>query len=227
MDFIQNDGSLFSMEKIDYKKVCKELYQPKTKPEIVDVPPMCFLQIGGQGDPNDADGEYQQAVEILYTLSYTIKMFPKKGVLPTGYFDYVVPPLEGLWWMKNEQNFDFRKKSELCWIAMIRQPEFVTENLFSVAKQYVEKKKPSLDLSKAWLRSFSEGLSVQCMHMGSFDEESFTIDKMRKYVAANGYVFDLSMERRHHEIYLSDPRKIVECKMKTVLRYPINTLAVL
>lgn len=209
------------MEKIDYKKTYKGLYQPKQDPALVMVPPICFMQIDGAGDPNESGGEYQQAIGILYTLSYGVKMLPRKGVFPPGYFDYVVAPLEGLWWMKNEEAFDCSKKSELCWRAMIRQPEFLTEELFAAVKQLVLEKKPALAVDKASLKVFDEGLCVQCMHKGSFATEVLTLEKMKEYLVCNDYRLDLSTKRRHHEIYLSDPRKVAADKMKTVLRCPV------
>lgn len=212
------------MEKIDYKKNYKGLYQPKLDPALVMVPPIRFMQIDGTGDPNESGGEYQAAIEILYTLSYCVKMLPRKGILPPGYFDYVVAPLEGLWWMKNEEAFDCSNKSELCWTAMIRQPEFLTEDLFVAVKQLIMEKKPKLAVSNASLKVFDEGLCVQCLHKGSFATEALTLEKMKAYLVCNDYRFDLSMERCHHEIYLSDPRKVAEDKMKTVLRYPVAIL---
>lgn len=206
----------------DYKKQFKELYQPKPVPSVIDVPKMVFIQVDGRGNPNDIDGQYQSAVEMLYALSYTIKMMPKSGEIPKDYFEYVVPPLEGLWWLDNNEDVDFRDKSKYCWTSMIRQPEFVTEEVYAKACEVVAKKKPNLDLAKARLTRFTEGLCVQCMHIGSFDNEPATLESMKKFMADNGFTCDLSDTRRHHEIYLSDPRKIDIQKMKTILRYPIK-----
>lgn len=206
----------------DYKKQFKELYQPKPVPSVIDVPEMVFIQVDGRGNPNDIDGEYQSAVEMLYALSYTIKMMPKSGETPKDYFEYVVPPLEGLWWLDNNEDVDFRDKSRYCWTSMIRQPEFVTEEVYAKACEIVAKKKPNLDLAKARLTRFAEGLCVQCMHIGSFDNEPATLESMKKYMADNALTCDLSDTRRHHEIYLSDPRKIDIQKMKTILRYPVK-----
>lgn len=210
------------IRKLDYKKKYKELYQPKLVPSVVDVPLMQFIAIDGKGNPNDENGEYQGAVEILYALSYAIKMMPKSGNTPSGYFEYVVPPLEGLWWLAESKEFDYNSKSELFWTSMIRQPEFVTDELFTTACEVTAKKKPHLDLGGARLIAFTEGLCVQCMHQGSFDDEPATLKNMEAFMAEHGLQSDLSDTRRHHEIYLSDPRKVDVLKMKTVLRIPVR-----
>ena len=210
------------MEKIDYKKKYKELYQPKAQPAVIDIPQMFFIQVDGRGNPNEENGEYQKAVETLYALSYAIKMMPKAGNTPPDYFDYVVPPLEGLWRMEDNHEFEYINKSKFYWTSMIRQPGFVTDAVFADACEIVKKKKPYLDLSKARLASFTEGLCVQCMHYGSFDDEPETLIKMKELMTAEGFVFDLSYTRRHHEIYLSDPRKVDVAKMKTLIRCPIK-----
>ncbi|WFA08939.1 GyrI-like domain-containing protein [Tissierella sp. Yu-01] len=210
------------MGKIDYKKKFKELYQPKTEPSVIDVPEMKFIQIDGGGNPNEENGEYQTAVETLYALSYAIKMMPKSGSTPPDYFDYVVPPLEGFWWLADSDEFDYSSKSKFCWTSMIRQPEFVTEEVFTTACEITAKKKPHLNLSIAKFVSFAEGLCVQCMHQGSFDDEPMTLAKMKVFMSEYGLESDLSDIRRHHEIYLSDPRKVDITKMKTVLRYPVR-----
>ncbi|MEO3946376.1 GyrI-like domain-containing protein [Gorillibacterium sp. CAU 1737] len=210
------------MEKLDYKKVFKDLYQPKAGPHRIHVPPMKFIQIDGHGNPNDPDGEYSKAVELLYTLSYSIKMAPRHGTAPLGYFDYVVPPLEGLWWLEDSTSLDFTDKSKYCWTSMIRQPDFVNEEVFDRAVQLAQKKKPELDGAKARLVTFTEGLCVQCLHIGSFDEEPETQEKMNRYAEEQGLLSDLSDTRRHHELYLSDPRKADRAKMKTILRHPVR-----
>lgn len=210
------------MEKLDYKKKFKQLYQPKAEPSIIDVPNMKFIQIDGGGDPNEANGEYQFSVETLYALSYAIKMMPKSGQTPPDYFEYVVPPLEGLWWLRDSNEFDYSNKSKFCFTSMIRQPDFITDDLFAVALELTAKKKPHLDLTKARLVSFIEGICVQCMHHGSFDDEADILEKMKAFITKNGLQCDLSETRRHHEIYLSDPRKIDVTKMRTVLRYPVK-----
>lgn len=206
----------------DYKKEFKELYQPKEVPSIIDVAEMIFIQVDGRGNPNDINGEYQSAVETLYTLSYTIKMMPKSGAVPKDYFEFVVPPLEGLWWMDDNKNSDFKDKSKFCWTSMIRQPEFVTDEVYAQACEIVSKKKPHIDLSIARLVKFKEGLCVQCMHIGPFDDEPATVALMKDYMLENGFVYDLSDTRHHHEIYLSDPRKMDLTKMKTILRHPVR-----
>lgn len=206
------------MEKIDYKKAFPDLYKPKTSPSAVEVPPMTFIMIDGKGNPNDPNGEYPSAVELLYGLSYTIKMNKKGETRPNGYFEYVVPPLEGLWSLDDPA--DFKSKEKFLWTSMIRQPEFVTAEVFAGACRMVEEKK-KLDTSKARLELFSEGLCVQCMHIGPFDDEPSTLERMDAFIRENGFVHDFT-GRRHHEIYLSDPRKTDPCKMKTILRVPVK-----
>lgn len=209
------------MDKVDYKKAFKELYQPGTVPTTIEVPQMNFIQVDGHGDPNEPDGEYQQAVEILYALSYTIKMSLKKEE-SIGYFEYVVPPLEGFWEIEGNEDYDVNKKSKFVWTSMIRQPEFVDEAVFKIALELTRRKKPQLLLEKARFVSLTEGLCVQCMHLGSYDDEPATLEKMSQFIEANGMVFDLSEERKHHEIYLSDPRKGSPSSRKTILRYPVK-----
>lgn len=210
------------MEKIDYKKKFKELYQPKEQPVVIDVPEMLFIQIDGRGNPNDENGAYKSAVETLYALSYAIKMMPKSGSIPADYFEYVVPPLEGLWWFSDRDEYDCSSKSKFCWTSMIRQPEFVTDSVFIAACDTVLRKKPHLDVSKAKLNSFTEGLCVQCMHYGSFDDEPITLSNMKSFMTNNSLTSDITDLRRHHEVYLSDPRKTEKAKMKTVLRLPVK-----
>jgi len=213
-------------EKLDYKKAYKELYLPKQKPDVVDVPAMKFIMVNGSGNPNDSGGEYQQAVELLYGLSYTIKMSKKSGWEPKDYFDYVVPPLEGLWWIE-EKTMDFTQKSKFSWTSMIRQPEFVTKEVFKWACEELKRKKPGINISKAYLETFSEGLCVQMMHIGKFDDEPKTIKLIETYINENNFknaISSIELDgriRRHHEIYLSDPRKIAPEKLKTVLRHPV------
>lgn len=215
------------MEKIDYKKKYKDLYLPKKNPVEILVPEMSFIMVDGKGNPNEEDGEYKKAVEILYALSYTIKMSRDIKNELDNYFDYVVPPLEGLWWLKDE-DMDFSKKEKYLWASMIRQPEFVTKEIFELACIEVKKKKPNLDVSKARFEVFNEGLCVQCMHIGPFDQEYITTEKIDKYIEENNLIDDISgintegLIRRHHEIYLSDPRKVNIEKMKTVIRHPVR-----
>jgi hypothetical protein len=214
-------------DKLDYKKAFKELYLPKSKPTLVDVPAMNFIMVNGKGNPNEEGGEYQSAIELLYGLSYTIKMSKKGKRLIEGYFEYVVPPLEGLWWW-NDCKIDFSHKDKFCWTAMIRQPEFVTNEIFKWACSEIKKKKPHLDISKAQFQTFSEGLCVQMMHIGAYDDEPKTIEKMENYIENNNLSNAISTVqsdgtiRRHHEIYLSDPRKTNPQKLKTVLRHPVE-----
>ena len=210
------------MEKIkDYKKEYKALYLPKTTPTIVEVGTMQFVSVEGRGNPNDEDGEYQKAIEILYGIQYTIKMSKKGNTVPEGYFDYVVPPLEGFWWLDNSEGFTPENKSKYCWISMIRLPEFVNEQVFEWACKEASKKK-KIDTSKAKLLKIKEGLCVQCLHIGSFDDEPKTLKLMNDFIDRNSLRSDLNENRRHHEIYLSDPRKTETSKLKTVLRIPVT-----
>jgi len=213
------------MQMIDYKKEQKELYQPKTTPSVVDVPEMTFIMVDGTGDPNTSE-DFHAAVEVLYGLSYSIKMSKKSGAAPEGYFEYVVPPLEGLWDLENARVFPgegaIPDKSDLVWTAMIRQPEFVTPEVFEAAKAALAKKKPELDAGCARLELFTEGLCAQVMHLGSYDDEPATIAILNEYIKESGYTPDMGRARRHHEIYLSDPRKTAPEKLKTVLRHPVK-----
>ena len=211
------------MDKLDYKKEYKELYQPKTKPSIIAVPEMIFIAVDGEGNPN-ACPEYKSAIEVLYGLSYAIKMSKMNGTQPAGYFEYVVPPLEGLWQVDGVDfdGMNVTDKDKFKWISMIRQPEFVTEEVFEQAKLVLKKKKPALDLSKARLMKMTEGLCVQIMHKGSYDNEPASIEQMKRFLDENGYIEDFSEGRFHHEIYLSDPRKCSTDKLKTVIRHPIK-----
>lgn len=214
------------MEKLDYKKLYKDLYAPGTAPSLIDVPAMKFIMVEGKGNPNVPDGEYQRAVELLYTLSYTIKMECKNSMQP-GSFDYVVPPLEGLWWLNDPKAYDFSKKEQYCWISMIRQPDFITDEMFFAALERVKKKKPTLEVHKARFEVFREGLCVQCMHIGPFDEESATVARIDTYVEQIGKknaIGTLSPEGKvlhHHEIYLSNALTCKPSAMKTILRLPV------
>ncbi len=204
------------MSKIDYKKDFKELYLPKAAPCIIDVPSMNFIMTDGNGDPNGE--EYQQAVAIAYALSYCIKM---KGKDLAGYYEYSVFPLEGLWWTDGSE-FDLEKRDGWRWTAMIRQPDFVTAEVFEWAAELTQKKKPELDCSKARFEAFFEGLCVQAMHTGPFADEPATVAKMNEFISANDLFSAVGNERKHHEIYLSDPRKVSAEKMRTVLRLPVT-----
>ena len=205
----------------DFKKEYKEYYMPKNRPQIVDIPPMNYIAVRGKGDPNDENGEYKQAIGVLYAVAYTLKMSYKTDYKIDGFFEYVVPPLEGFWRSENGGAFDYTDKSQLRWISVIRLPDFVTEKDFQWAVETASKKK-KLDCSAAEFLTINEGLCVQIMHNGSYDDEPATVELMDKYVAENGCRNDISSERLHHEIYLSDPRKTLPEKWKTVIRHPIR-----
>ncbi|MDR0918067.1 MAG: GyrI-like domain-containing protein [Oscillospiraceae bacterium] len=206
---------------IDFKKTQKEIYMPKTIPNILDVPEMVYFAVDGQGDPNTSI-EYKSAIKALYSLSYTIKMSYKSGKQPEGFYEYVVPPLEGFWQVDdNIFNGDSVIKSKFLWTSVIRQPEFVTEKVFLWAKEILATKKPNVDTSKVYLWKNYEGLCGQIMYIGSYDTESNTIQTLTDFIEKSGYKTDISVNRRHHEIYLTDPRKTVPEKLKTVIRYPI------
>jgi hypothetical protein len=204
---------------LDYKMEYKELYLPKAVPAIINVPEITFVAVDGKGDPNDKDGEYGKAIELLYSIQYTIKMSKKKQNTPKGYFDYVVPPLEGFWTVENKD--DIKNKSKYIWTAVIRLPEFVNKKVFEWACNEVINNK-NINTEKAKYIKIKEGLCVQCMHTGSFDEESKTITIIEKYIEGNNLVNDINTERHHHEIYLSDFRKVEKGKLKTVLRIPVK-----
>lgn len=207
----------------DYKKEYKEYYQPPKKPGIVTVPPMNFVAVRGKGNPNDPAGEYQQALELLYGVAYTIKMSYKGSHQMAGFIEYVVPPLEGLWWQADVDDVDYAHKETFEWWSMIRLPEFVTREEFDWAVQEATAKKKK-DFSKVQFFSYDEGLCVQCMHVGSYDAEPETLRQMDEYAAAQGYAVDFSATRFHHEIYLGDPRKTAPEKLKTILRHPIRAV---
>jgi hypothetical protein len=205
-------------EKLDYKRAFPDLYQPSRKPGLVQVPPMTFLAVDGHGDPNEPEGEYHKAVELLYTLCYTIKMSKMSGRAPQGYFEYVVPPLEGFWWLEDETSFDFfNDKSRYCWLSVIRQPEFVTEALFTEAVAEVRKKKAPAAIDKVRLEKYAEGRCAQIMHTGPFSTEGPTVAKLHAFIEESGY----EKTGKHHEIYLSDHRRTAPEKMKTVIRQPV------
>lgn len=205
----------------DYKKEYKEFYLPKKRPGIVDVPMMNFLAVRGQGDPNQAGGEYQQAMSLLYGIAFTIKMSKMGDHRIEGYFDYVVPPLEGFWWQDGRIDIDYTHKEQFRWIALIRLPDFVTKADFDWAVAEATQKKKT-DFSKVEFLPYQEGLCVQCMHIGSYDDEPATIALMDAFLQENGYETDLSASRYHHEIYLSDARRVAPEKRKTVIRHPIK-----
>ena len=206
----------------DYKKEYKEFYMPKNKPSIVTVPKMNYIAVRGKGDPNAEDGEYKQSIGLLYGIAFTIKMSKMGDHRIDGYFDYVVPPLEGFWKQEGIENgIDYSRKDNLEFISVIRLPDFVTEAEFDWAVREAEKKKKT-DFSKVEFLTVDEGLCVQCMHIGSYDDEPKTVELMHKYAAENGYMPDLNDDRLHHEIYLSDPRRCSPEKLKTIIRHPIK-----
>lgn len=205
----------------DYKKEYKEFYLPKRKPEIVTVPKMNYIAVKGCGDPNKEDGEYKNSISILYALAFTIKMSKLTDYRIEGYFDYVVPPLEGFWWQQGVMQIDYSRKDAFQWISVIRLPDFVSEKDFNWAKQQVKTKK-GIDCSNAQFLTIEEGLCVQIMHIGSYDDEPDTITLMDQFIKENGYINDFSNTRMHHEIYLSDARRVAPEKLKTVIRHPIR-----
>ena len=205
----------------DFKKEYKELYLPKNKPQIVNVPKANYIAIRGQGNPNEEGGAYQRAISVLYAVAYTLKMSYKTDYKIDGFYEYVVPPLEGFWWQDGIFGVDYSKKGEFNWISIIRLPDFITrENFDWAVKTASEKKK--IDCSCAEFFTVEEGLCVQIMHIGSFDDEPASLEKMDKYLNENGYEKDFSDTRLHHEIYLSDPRKSTPDKQKTVIRHPVK-----
>ena len=205
----------------DFKREFKEFYLPKNRPEIVTVPKMRYVAVRGKGDPNEPDGEYQRAMQVLYAVAYTLKMSYKSDYRIEGFFEYVVPPLEGFWWQEGVQGVDLSDKASLNWISAIRLPDFIAERDFAWAVRTAETKK-KLDCSAAEFLTVEEGLCVQMMHIGPYDGEPASVARMDAFVRENGYENDLNDVRLHHEIYLSDPRKVAPEKMKTVLRHPIR-----
>jgi hypothetical protein len=207
----------------DFKKEYKEFYMPKNKPQIVDIPKANYIAVRGMGDPNEEGGAYQKAISILYAVAYTLKMSYKSDYKIEGFFEYVVPPLEGFWWQDHVDGVDYGDKSSFHWISVIRLPDFVTEKDFSWAVQTATKKK-KLDCSSAEFLTINEGLCVQIMHLGAFDDEPKTVALMDAYLQENGFVNDFSEKRFHHEIYMSDARKVAPEKWKTVIRHPIKRI---
>ncbi|MCR5012604.1 MAG: GyrI-like domain-containing protein [Lachnospiraceae bacterium] len=223
----------------DFKKEYKEFYMPKNKPGIVTVPSMNYIAVRGTGDPNQEDGEYKQAIGLLYGIAFTIKMSKKGEHQIEGYFDFVVPPLEGFWWQENRDSgegvshncragrqgdvagIDYAHKEDFHWISVIRLPDFVTEDDFRWAMNEATKKK-KMDFSKVEFLTINEGMCVQCMHIGSYDDEPATVAMMHEFMEQQGYELDISDKRLHHEIYLSDARKVEPEKLNTVIRHPIK-----
>ena len=205
----------------DFKKEFKELYAPKTKPSIIDVPKMKYLAVQGKGNPNAEDGEYRQSIELLYPIAYTIRMSYKGDHKIDGYFQFVVPPLEGFWWIDDLKGMDYDRKDELNFVSLIRMPDFVTQKDFEWAIAEATNKK-KLDFSKVEFLTYEEGLAVHCMHIGPYDDEPKTTKKMNDYAIEEGYEIDISNTRYHHEIYISDPRRTEKSKLKTIIRHPIR-----
>ena len=207
----------------DFKKEYKEFYMPKNKPEIVKVPKANYIAVKGKGDPNQEGGAYQRAIGVLYAVAYTLKMSYKTDYKINGFYEYVVPPLEGFWWQDGVEGVDYSDKSAFNWISVIRLPDFVSKADFDWAVETAAKKK-KVDCSSAEYITIDEGLCVQIMHMGPFDDEPATVAVMDAYLEQNGYVNDMNANRLHHEIYMSDARKVAPEKLKTVIRHPIKKL---
>lgn len=205
----------------DFKKEYKEFYMPKKKPAIVDVPAASYIAVRGKGDPNEEGGEYKQAISVLYSVAYTLKMSYKTEHKIEGFFEYVVPPLEGFWWQEGVNGVDYSDKAGFNWVSVIRVPEFITRADFDWAVETVTRKK-KLDCSRAELITVEEGLCVQILHTGAYDDEPVTVALMDEFLQKNGFVNDFSDTRLHHEIYLSDPRKTAPEKQKTVIRHPVK-----
>ncbi len=205
----------------DFKKEYKEFYMPKNKPEIVTVPKANYIAVRGKGNPNENDGAYQKTISILYAVAYTLKMSYKTEHKIEGFFEYVVPPLERFWWQDNVDGIDYADKAAFNWISVIRLPEFITQKDFEWAVEAASEKK-KLDCSSAEFLTIDEGVCVQIMHIGAFDDEPQTVALMDEYIAQNGYENDITESRLHHEIYLSDARKVAPEKWKTVIRHPIK-----
>ena len=205
----------------DIKKEYKEYYMPKSKPEIVTVPKANYIAVRGKGDPNEEGGAYKKAIGVLYAVAYTLKMSYKTDYRIEGFYEYVVPPLEGFWWQEGIEGTDSTDKSTFNWISVIRLPEFISKADFDWAVKIAEQKK-KMDCSSAEFLTMEEGLCVQIMHIGPFDNEPATVELMDMYLAENGYENDFSKDRLHHEIYLSDARKVNPEKWRTVIRHPIK-----
>lgn len=205
----------------DYKKEYKEFYMPKNKPGIVEIPSMNYIAVRGKGNPNEEESDYKKSIGLLYGIAFTIKMSKKGNHQIEGYFDYVVPPLEGFWWQENTADIDYSRKEDFHFISVIRLPDFVTKEDFEWAIQEASRKKKE-DFSKVEFLTYNEGLCVQCMHIGSYDDEPETIQRMNDFLAEQGYETDITDKRLHHEIYLSDARRVAPDRLKTVIRHPIK-----
>ena len=205
----------------DYKKEYKEFYMPKNKPSIVEVPPMNYIAVRGKGNPNEEGSEYKQTIGLLYGIAFTIKMSKMGSHKIDGYFDYVVPPLEGFWWQENSEGIDYTRKEDFHFISLIRLPDFVTREEFDWAVDEAARKKKQ-DFSKVEFLTYDEGLCVQCMHIGSYDDEPRTVQMMHDYMMSQGYELDINAQRFHHEIYLSDARSVAPERLRTVIRHPFR-----
>lgn len=205
----------------DFKKEYKQFYQPKAQPSLVDVPPVNYIAVRGQGDPNQEGGAYQRAIPLLYAVACTLKMSKKTDYRMDGYFDFVVPPLEGFWRQEGVDGVDYSRKQDFRFLSVIRMPDFVTEEDVRWAKEEASRKK-KLDCSSVSFLSVTEGLCVQCLHLGPYDNEPATVERMNAFLDQEGYVTDFSPQRLHHEIYLSDARKTAPEKLRTVIRHPVR-----
>ena len=205
----------------DYKKEYKEYYLPPKKPQIITIPSMNFIAVRGTGDPNEENGVYKESIGLLYGIAYTIKMSKMGKHKIQGYFDYIVPPLEGFWWQEGSRGVDYSQKETFQWISLIRLPEFVTEETFQWAVKEATVKKQA-DFSNVEFLTYEEGLCVQCMHIGPYDNEPETVQLMDQYAEEQGHTLDFESGRYHHEIYLSDVRRCKPENLKTVIRHPIR-----
>lgn len=205
----------------DYKKEYKQMYNPGKQPKLIEIPKIRFLAVKGKGDPNEENGEYKKSIEKLYKIAYTLRMSYKTGYKIKGYIEYVVPPLEGLWWQEGIKGYDKSKKEELSFISLIRLPDFITKKDFKWAIEEANRKSKE-EYKDVEYFEYQEGLCVQAMHIGEYDNEDQTVDKMHEYLEKNGYEIDISKKRYHHEIYISDPRKTNLLKLKTIIRHPIK-----
>ena len=209
------------MAPFDFKKEYRDLYQPKTTPSLLTVPPMRFIAVRGAGDPNEPDGAYQRALNLLYGVAYTLKMSCKTDYAIDGYYAYAVPPLDGFWFQEGAPEIDYGRKADFHWLSVIRVPDFVQEKDYCWAIETATQKK-KLDFSPVELLTINEGLCVQCMHLGTYDTEPATVERMHRFLEERGYAPDFSDTRLHHEIYLSDPRRREPAKLKTVIRHPVR-----
>lgn len=205
----------------DFKQEYKDLYLPKKKPSIIRVPKMNYLSVCGNGNPNEPDGDYHKSIELLYGIAYTLRMSYKTDHKIDGFFEYVVPPLEGFWWQDGIKGMDYTKKDKLSFISLIRLPDYITKEDVEWAKEQARQKKKK-DYSQVEFFTYDEGLCVQCLHIGPYDDEPKTTAKMHQYMQEQGYFLDINDMRYHHEIYISDPRKCDPSKLKTVIRHPIK-----